>query len=172
MNKKRFAIGPGAASLILMVVVVSMSVLGMLSLISARNDDNLTKRSMQMITQNYELNGKSERTLQLVDGERALAAADAADDTAYMEKLSAQLEAKYPGMFDVNVEDMTVSWTEYSDYGASDVVNAILFRVTGAEVGGRKCMNCCVRIAGLDEATGAAPVEWVTHMVSSSQIPE
>lgn len=172
MNKKRFAIGPGAASLILMIVVVSMSVLGMLSLISARNDDNLTKRSMQMITQNYELNGKSERTLQLVDGERALVAADAADDVAYMEKLSAQLEAKYPGIFVVSVEDMTVSWTEYSVYGASDVVNAILFRVTGVEVGGRKCMNCCVRVASLDDAPGAAPVEWVTHMVSSSQIPE
>lgn len=36
MNQREYRIGPGAASLMLLVVVLSMSVLGMLALMSAK----------------------------------------------------------------------------------------------------------------------------------------
>ncbi|MFQ9447246.1 MAG: hypothetical protein ACLR4A_07780 [Christensenellales bacterium] len=45
MNQREYRIGPGAASLMLLVVVLSMSVLGMLALMSARSDENLSLRS-------------------------------------------------------------------------------------------------------------------------------
>ena len=44
MNQREYRIGPGAASLMLLVVVLSMSVLGMLALMSARSDENLSLR--------------------------------------------------------------------------------------------------------------------------------
>ena len=47
MNQREYRIGPGAASLMLLVVVLSMSVLGMLALMSARSDENLSLRTRQ-----------------------------------------------------------------------------------------------------------------------------
>ena len=41
-RKSNVAFGPGAASLILIVVILSMSVLGMLALMNARNDARLS----------------------------------------------------------------------------------------------------------------------------------
>ena len=47
MNRKsRVSFGPGAASLILIVVILSMSVLGILALMNARNDIKLCERSV------------------------------------------------------------------------------------------------------------------------------
>lgn len=48
MNQREYRIGPGAASLMLLVVVLSMSVLGMLALMSARSDENLSLRSAEV----------------------------------------------------------------------------------------------------------------------------
>ena len=41
-RKSSLSLGPGASSLILIFVVLSMSILGMLSLLTARNDLNLS----------------------------------------------------------------------------------------------------------------------------------
>ena len=41
MNRRSFQIGPGAASLLLIAVVLCMGVLGALSLVSARGDAQL-----------------------------------------------------------------------------------------------------------------------------------
>ena len=49
MNQREYRIGPGAASLMLLVVVLSMSVLGMLALMSARSDENLSLRSAEVL---------------------------------------------------------------------------------------------------------------------------
>ena len=54
--------GPGAASLILIVVILSMSVLGMLALMSARNDRNLSRRSAEVAEAVYSLNEAAEET--------------------------------------------------------------------------------------------------------------
>ena len=42
MNQREYRIGPGAASLMLLVVVLSMSALGMLAMMSARSDESLS----------------------------------------------------------------------------------------------------------------------------------
>ena len=49
MNKSRISFGPGAASLILIVVILSMSVLGILALMNARSDSRLSARSVQVV---------------------------------------------------------------------------------------------------------------------------
>ena len=65
MSKQRshVAIGPGSASLILMIVVVSMSILCTLGVLSARGDDRLSRRSLEVAQINYTLYDRSERTL-------------------------------------------------------------------------------------------------------------
>ena len=65
MSKQRghVAIGPGSASLILMIVLVSMSILCTLSVLSAHNDDRLSRRSLQVAQENYTLYDQAEITL-------------------------------------------------------------------------------------------------------------
>ncbi len=55
MNKRKIALGPGAASLILIVVVLSLCMLAMLAQIGSRNDYSLSSRSAAMITSVYPL---------------------------------------------------------------------------------------------------------------------
>lgn len=83
MNRKRhIAIGPGAASLILIVVTLAMSVLAALTLISARNEHRLSQRSIEIAQVNYSLYDRSERTL-------ASLAALVSDDEDWKENLPA-----------------------------------------------------------------------------------
>ena len=56
------SLGPGAPSLILILVVLTMSVLGMLSLMAAHSDLNLSARSAEVIQAVYELQEQAERT--------------------------------------------------------------------------------------------------------------
>lgn len=48
MSQREYRIGPGAASLMLLVVVLSMCVLGVLALMGARSDEGLSLRSIQV----------------------------------------------------------------------------------------------------------------------------
>ena len=63
MNKRKVALGPGAASLILIVVMLSLCMLAMLMQIGSRNDNSLTTRSSEMISRVYQLNERAERRL-------------------------------------------------------------------------------------------------------------
>ena len=45
MKKRHISIGPGAASLILIIVVLAMTMLGAMALLNAREDARLTRRS-------------------------------------------------------------------------------------------------------------------------------
>ena len=67
MNKRKVALGPGAASLILIVVVLSLAMLAMLMQISSRNDVSLTSRSAEMIARVYDLNADAERKMADLD---------------------------------------------------------------------------------------------------------
>ncbi len=98
--------GPGAASLILIVVILSMSVLGMLALMSARSDMNLTRRSAQVVEAVYELNAAAERRLAELDATVAKLREQAQDDQALLALLAAQLPAG------LKLDGQTVSWTE------------------------------------------------------------
>ena len=59
-KKSSIALGPGAPSLILIFVVLSMSVLAMLSLMTARNDLQLSRRSADVAERVYELRERAE----------------------------------------------------------------------------------------------------------------
>ena len=66
-GKSRISFGPGAASLILIVVILSMSVLGILSLMNARNDHRLITRSVEVVQAGMLLNNRAERALANLD---------------------------------------------------------------------------------------------------------
>ena len=108
--KRKVALGPGAASLILIVVVLSLCMMAMLTQISARSDYNLCKRSAEMVQRVYELNAQSEQKLAELDTVLIKARQEAGDDMeAYLEKVGELL----PG--DMSLEDEQVSWTEPLD---------------------------------------------------------
>ena len=93
MNQREYRIGPGAASLMLLVVVLSMSVLGMLALMSARSDENLSLRSAEVARQ------------------VAKAAGAAQSEEDYLARVEAALNEA------MTLEGRTVSWEETNDEG-------------------------------------------------------
>ena len=108
--KRKVALGPGAASLILIVVVLSLCMMAMLTQIGARNDYNLCKRSAEMVQRVYELNGQSEQKLAELDAVLVKAQKDAGDDMeAYLQKVETLLPQ------DMTLEDGRVTWTEPLD---------------------------------------------------------
>ena len=70
MNRKKSSItlGPGASSLILIFVVLSLTALGMLSLMTSRNDLRLAERSAQVTEAVYALNIRAEERRAELDG--------------------------------------------------------------------------------------------------------
>ena len=109
MNRK-VALGPGAASLILIVVVLSLCMMAMLTQISARNDYNLCSRSAEMVQRVYELNEQSEKKLAELDALLVQAQQEAGSDMdAYLQKVKSLLPA------DMSMEEGNVKWTEPLD---------------------------------------------------------
>ena len=131
MNKRKIALGPGAASLILIVVVLSLCMLSMLAIISSRNDMSLASRSAEMITRVYELSDKSERRLAELDAVLVKCREEAGEN---QEAYLAAVEENLPeGM---TIDEDIVSWTEPLD---------------------NRTMNCAVKLAGPGEMPRA---EW------------
>ena len=110
MNRRSFQIGPGAASLLLIAVVLCMGVLGALSLVSARGDAQLSMRSIRMAESAATLNSYAEEELMQLD--KVLVELSAAEsDAAYLAEIAALLPP------DATLVDHTISWTEYGDDG-------------------------------------------------------
>ena len=109
MSKRKVALGPGAASLILIVVVLSLCMMAMLTQISARNDYNLCARSAEMVQRVYELNAQSEGKLAELDKVLVTAQKDTTDMQAYLEKVEELLPE------DMTLEEDRISWTEPLD---------------------------------------------------------
>ena len=129
--------GPGAASLILIVVILSMSVLGMLALMSARSDMALTRRSAQVIQAVYELNAEAERRFAALDDAVAALKGGEADEAALLSRLADRLPA---GM---SLRDGVVSWTEEDEL---------------------RRLSCAVRVNPTD---GADRLQWVEHSLTA-----
>ena len=110
MNQRSFQIGPGAASLLLIAVVLCMGVLGALSLVSARGDAQLSARSLRMAESAATLNSHSEEQLMMLD-ELLVELSDAESDEAYL----AELASRLPG--DMDLAGRIVSWVEAADDG-------------------------------------------------------
>ena len=111
MNQREYRIGPGAASLMLLVVVLSMSVLGVLALMSARSDENLSLRSAEVARQVAELNVSAERSIAELDAVLAGAAQTAQNDEDYLAQIETALNENW------TIEGRTVSWQETNDEG-------------------------------------------------------
>ena len=142
MNRResRVSFGPGAASLILIVVILSMSVLGILALMNARNDIKLSERAAQVVQAGYELNVEAERKLASLDALAALCASRATDDDAYATDLRALLLMQD----DITMSDRVISW-KHTD--------------------GRRTLNCSVKLNPLG---GEKRFDWVTHSLTAT----
>ena len=92
MNKRKVALGPGAASLILIVVVLSLCMLAMLAQIGARNDYSLSSRSAEMITRVYELRDQSERRMAELDAVLVRCSAEGQDREAFLARRPGPLQ--------------------------------------------------------------------------------
>ena len=84
MKRRGFQIGPGAASLMLIVVVLSMSVLGILTLMNARSDERLSERSVEIAEEIYRLDEKAEKSLAALDEALCALAGETRDETEYL----------------------------------------------------------------------------------------
>ena len=110
MNRREFQIGPGAASLLLIAVVLCMGVLGSLSLVSSRGDAQLSARSLRMTESAAVLYVQAEKRLSEVDTLlEELSGAE--DDAAYLAAISERLPE------DVWMFDRTISWEEAAQDG-------------------------------------------------------
>lgn len=111
MNKRKVALGPGAASLILIVVVLSLCMMAMLTQIGSRNDYNLCTRSAEMVQRVYELNAQSEQKLAELDALLVEAQKETADMAAYLDKV----EKLLPEDMTLDKEEEQITWTEPLD---------------------------------------------------------
>lgn len=101
MKKRHISIGPGAASLILIIVVLAMTMLGAMALLNAREDARLTRRSAKTTEEVYALYERAERSLAALDA----AARQGTDGLA----------ARLPGNMTLLEDGKTVVWTERED---------------------------------------------------------
>lgn len=119
MKKRVIALGPGAASLILIVVALSMSVLGMLTLMSARGDRALAQRSVEMARNVAVLNDRAEESLCALDALLASCAERAGSQSEYEELIAGELPEN------MTLENGRIRWTEQQDDHALDCSAAL-----------------------------------------------
>ena len=103
--KRKIALGPDAASLILIVVALSLAMMAMLTIIAAKNDYSLCSRSASMIEQVYALNAASEKRLSELDAVVAKAAKEQGGE-AFLKEVEKNLPQ---GM---SLEENLVTWSE------------------------------------------------------------
>jgi len=125
MEHRDYHIGPGAVSLLLVIVVVGMSILGLLAMISARGDFKLTERSIGFVVSEYAAAAEAEARLAELDGILSEASVSASDDE-YLKLVSEMLPE---GM---TLEERTVSWCVESD-GGRDLVCEVEILPLGAD---------------------------------------
>ena len=109
-RKSRISFGPGAASLILIVVVLSMSVLGILALMNACNDARLIARSVEVTQSGMALNSRAERALANLDSIVTKCAAMSDNDEAYELAVRSHLPV---GMM---MDGRAIAWEESDGY--------------------------------------------------------
>lgn len=111
MKQKSFvSLGPGASSLILIFVVLSMAVLGMLSLMTSQNDLRLSERNVQVTEAVYALNASAEHRRAEIDSILIRCTAQAQNESDYLKLVRRELP---DGM---ELEDGIIFWME-SDEG-------------------------------------------------------
>ena len=140
MSKRKIAIGPGAASLILIVVMLSLCMLAMLMQIGSRNDYNLTRRSADMISRVYEVSSQSEERLAELDAILIQCRTEHNDMESYL----AAIEEKLTGDYAVfAIWDDEITWTEQLD---------------------QRTLTCTVKILPPGEKQRT---KWITHKLTA-----
>lgn len=137
-NKSRLSFGPGAASIILILVILSMSVLAVLSLISSKEEMKLAERSVEVIEAVCALNTKAEETAAEIDG--VVAAVRGGGQTEEEEVLRSVGEQLPEGL---QLSENTVSWTETD---------------------GKRQLSCKLEITGSSEGDR---LKWVEHRLTA-----
>ncbi len=108
-RRGNISIGPGAASLILIFVMLSMSVLAILSVMTGRYDLRLSERSIEVAQAVYELNEKAEEDFEKLDAVLADCRLQSEDDNSYLLAVS---QALPEGMkLENNGGQFAVGWT-------------------------------------------------------------
>ena len=133
MKKKNLAVGPGAASMVLILVVLSMSVLGVLALIGARDAMRLSERAAVVAQTGAELDVCAERTLAGLDALLKECASGAKNDEEYLIAVSGALPE---GM---ELDGRRIVWKEKLD---------------------GRAVECAVEIAAFGETPR---LQWHTH---------
>lgn len=105
-EKSKISLGPGAASLILIFVVLSLASLGMLALMSANSDLKLSERSARVAEAVYALQEQAEAHRADIDTLLLRCAEDAEDDEAYL----SAVEEVLPG--ELSLDGRELSWLE------------------------------------------------------------
>ncbi len=106
MNRRKIAAGPGASSLILIAVVLALSVLTVLTMISARNDDSLSSRSMETRYQVYGMFNRGEKQVAALDSALLQCLKEHPEEEDFFGSLEEYLPE---GM---TLDEHTVSWRE------------------------------------------------------------
>ena len=133
MNKRKVALGAGAASLILIIVALSLCMIAMRTQSAAKNDYNLCARSADMVQRVYELNAQSEQKMAALDTVLLQARGEAEDMKAYLDKVKEMLPE---GM---ELEEDRITWTEPLD---------------------NRNLECIVQLLPLEETQRA---KWISH---------
>ena len=136
MNKRKIALGPGAASLILIVVVLSLCMLAMLTQIAAKNDYNLCTRSAEMVQKVYELNAQSEQNFAKLDSVLVSARKETTDMQAYLDKVKELLPEG------LTLDEDRVTWTEPLD---------------------NRNLECIVQLLPIEDTQRA---KWISHKLA------
>jgi len=135
MKRRILRAGPGAASLLLAIVVVSMAILSWLALISARNDYKLTARGIEFAVADAAASAEAEFAFAHLDALAEDCGRGAADDASYLAAIRAALGA------DMTLEGDVISWEKRCDTG--------------------RMLKCAARVLPLGSD---ARLEWRMHM--------
>ena len=109
MNK-RFRMSPGAPSLVLIVVVLSMSIMGMLMFIRTQNDRRLSDRSMLVAQADTLLGERAEERFAALDNLAAICKNKTNDDAAWLMAVEEALPEE------MEMDGRRISWQE-EDHG-------------------------------------------------------
>ncbi len=141
--KRKIAVGPGASSLILIAVVLALSVLTVLTMISARSDEAMATRSAETRQEVYALFAAGERSMAKLD---EIVAGALTENTGDREACLAAVKENLPeGM---TMKEDQVFWTEKI---------------------GNRALECAVRVT---EPGSEQRLVWTLHRLGAGEIWE
>ena len=139
------SIGPGASSLILIFVVLALSILGMLSLLTARNDLKFSQRYAEVVQNVYRINELAEEHYAEAD---RLIAACAEQNLAGESCLAAAGDELPEGMA---ADGDEITWTEELAFDLNTAPE---------DQGHIMSLDCAVRVM---PAGSSSRMQWVRH---------